>query len=323
MIKPFFVKEVTMQRQIFSNFRYPFSFGGASLSGEGGGYGFGDISEDAAISLVRAAYDRGVEVFDTAPVYGFGLSEERIGKAVKHFREKCFIVSKCGVSWHDNMRINMTNDPVTTQKMLEQSLRDLESDYIDLYMIHWPDKKIDIRRPMEILEKAKREGKIKHIGLCNTNISDLKKAKEIAPIESVQSEFNFFETDLEQELFPYLKKNSIDFMSWGTLDKGVLSYRVDEKRSYDRSDCRSWAPWWKKVDRTDRYAAMEKLKPLLENEEITGLQFAIGHNLSFSEVSSILIGPKSIEQLDTIMESLVNFPDKEVIIKARELIFGK
>jgi len=83
----------------------------------------------------------------------------------------------------------MTNDPVVAQKMLEQSLRDLQSDYIDLYMVHWPDTRVDIRKTLEVYAKAKHQGKIKHIGLCNTNIDELEKAREIEKVEVVQSQF--------------------------------------------------------------------------------------------------------------------------------------
>lgn len=136
----------------FFNDEYtPLLFGGASISGEGGGYGFGDISKDNAISVLHHALERGIKVYDTAPIYGFGESERRIGEAFKNKREHAFIISKCGVTWHDSKRVNMTNDPVTTKKMIEQSLRDLSTDYIDLYMVHWPDKNTDIRHTLEVL----------------------------------------------------------------------------------------------------------------------------------------------------------------------------
>ena len=118
--------------------KLPLAFGGAAISGEGGGYGFGDISESAAIDLLKEAYDLGFTIFDTAPIYGFSLSEKRMGKAFKSMRDKVFIVSKSGVTWNESKRVDMTNDPKVARLMLEQSLRDLESDYIDLYMIHWP-----------------------------------------------------------------------------------------------------------------------------------------------------------------------------------------
>ena len=183
----------------------------------------------------------GVRLFDSAPIYGFGLSERRMGEAFKKMREEVFLCSKSGVTWSSSKRVDMTNDPQVTQRMLEQTLRDFQSDYVDLYMIHWPDPRVDIRRPMEVLAKAKEQTKIRHIGLCNTTPEDLLKAQEIEEIEVVQSQFNLFEDSLKKDFLPELKKQGISFMSWGTLDKGILTGRVHEKRQYDRCDARSWA----------------------------------------------------------------------------------
>ena len=293
--------------------KIPIAFGGAAISGEGGGYGFGNITEAESIELLHLAFEKGLRIFDTAPIYGFGLSEIRMGKAFKALREKVFLVSKSGVTWHDNKRVDMTNDPATTQKMLEQSLRDLKSDYIDLYMIHWPDEKVDIRRPLEVLSKAKLQGKIKHIGLCNTNLSDLDKAVEIDRIEVVQSEFNFFENKISESLFPRLKKDNISFMSWGTLDKGILTGRVDEKRKFEESDCRSWAPWWKNADNKSKFDALTKIWPMLDHHQHSGLELALAHNLSFQEVSVALCGAKNKEQLLSLFKALDNLPKKDIL----------
>jgi len=301
------------------NSSIPLAFGGASISGEGGGYGFGNISEGEAIDLLKEAYDLGLRLFDTAPIYGFGLSEQRLGKAFNQNRDKVFIVSKSGVTWHENKRVDMTNKPEVTQKMLEQSLRDLNTDYIDLYMIHWPDANVDIRRPLEILAKAKEQGKIKHIGLCNTTIEDLEKSKEVEKVEVVQSEFNFFQTALAENLFPYLKKHDISFMSWGTLDKGILTGRVDEKRKFDATDCRSWAPWWKNADNKSKFNAMKKIWPLLDEHGHTGLELALAHNLYFDEVTSALCGARNSEQLRSLFKALENLPGKELLEEAKKL----
>ena len=299
--------------------KIPLAFGGAAISGEGGGYGFGDINETDAIDLLLLAFDKGLRVFDTAPIYGFGLSEQRMGKAFKQMREKVFIVSKSGVTWGDNKRVDMTNDPAVTTRMLEQSLRDLQSDYIDLYMIHWPDARVDIRRPLEVLAKAQHEGKIKHIGLCNTNVSDLTLASEIARIEVAQSEFNFFQNRAASELFPKLKEDNISFMSWGTLDKGILTGRVDEKRKYDASDCRSWAPWWKNADNKSKFEAMKKIWPVLDHYNHSGLEFALGFNLGFEDLTMALCGAKNKEQLLSLFKALDNLPAKEVITEISKL----
>lgn len=293
-----------MKSALWSDFgSLPLGFGGASVSGEGAGYGFGDITEKEALALLEAAYDQGIRLFDTAPIYGFGLSEQRMGKAFKQNREKVFLVSKSGVSWHDTKRVNMTNDPKTTQKMLEQSLRDLQSDYIDLYMIHWPDANVDIRKPMEVLSRAKREGKIKHIGLCNTYSEDLLKALEIDKVEAVQSQFNLFEQQLKTELFSLLTEKEINFMSWGTLDKGIITGRVTKERKFDESDCRSWAPWWKETDFEARYKALDKLRPLMKKFDISGVELAIGYNLARPELDLVLCGARNREQLEGVVKA--------------------
>lgn len=291
----------------------PLGFGGASISGEGGGYGFGEISQSNAISLLEESFDSGIRVFDTAPIYGFGESEKRIGLAFKKNREKVKIISKCGVTWHDNRRVNMTNDPATAKKMIEESLRTLDSEYIDLYMIHWPDKNVDIRKTMEVLSRAKDEGKIHHIGLCNTNIDECEKAFEVDKVEAVQSEFNFFNRDVVSDIFPYLKERNIDFMSWGTLDKGILTGRVHEKRTFDKSDCRSWAPWWKSQKKDHKYKLAEKLKAIGEEHGFSLLQMALSHNFCYEEVSLVLCGAKNSEQLQQLLKSINNLASKELI----------
>ncbi len=283
---------------------HPLSFGGAALSGEGGGYGFGDISESDAIELVRYAYELGIRVFDSAPVYGFGLSEKRLGLGLKEVREKCTLISKSGISWHENKRIDMSNDPKLAEKMLLQSLKSFNTEYIDLYFIHWPDERVDIRRPMEVLAKYKEKGVIKHIGLCNTNIEDLEKASEIAEIEVVQSEYNLFERKAEKEVFPYLKEKGIDFMSWGTLDKGVLTGMYNLKRVFDDSDCRKKSPWWKKSDVEKKVQLVDECKKYLESKDYNFLDLAISFNLHHDQLSTILCGVKSKARLDSIMKSI-------------------
>ncbi len=212
-------------------------FGGAAVSGEGGGYGFGDLDEVAAERLLKNTWEAGLNLYDTAPIYGFGLSEERLGK---YLPKDAIFVSKGGVDWHSSRRVNMTNSPQVIEKMLLESIKRLKRERIDVYMIHWPDKNIDIRRPMEILKKYQEKGAIAHLGLCNTNLHDLKLAQEIGEISFLQSELNVLRTQAFDDLNEVWKKHFS--MSWGTLDKGILSGRVTPERKFDSSDARSWAP---------------------------------------------------------------------------------
>ncbi|MEX0799192.1 MAG: aldo/keto reductase, partial [Bacteriovoracaceae bacterium] len=154
--------------------------------------------------------------------------------------------------------INMSNDPKVALKMLDQTLKNFQSDYVDIYMVHWPDSRVDIRSTLETLYTAKIKGKICHLGLCNTNLEDLKKAKEVCPVEAVQMEVNLFRQNNFQELEPELEKDVLT-MGWGTYDKGVLAGTVSVERSFESSDCRSWAPWWKKSDWKERVRKKNKL----------------------------------------------------------------
>lgn len=294
-------------------------FGGASVSGEGGGYGFGHISEEAALVLLRDSFERGINLFDTAPVYGFGLSEKRIGKALAPYRDRIVICSKGGVTWDLNKRIGIDTNPRVIQKMLEQSLKDLKTDCLDIYMIHWPDKHTDIRRPMEYLSRAKEEKKILAIGLCNSSVDEIAKAMEVDRIDAVQSELNLFNPSAHALLANTIREHNMGFMSWGTLDKGILTGRVTPDRVFDEVDARSWAPWWKNDDRNHKYRAMRKIEGLLKESGHSGLELALGYVLHFEEVSSALCGIRTPEQLESAITALNNLPPLDILEEARSI----
>lgn len=277
------------------------SFGGASLSGEGGGYGFGPMSELEAENLLKASWEAGIRVYDTAPIYGFGLSEERLGR---YLPKEALVVSKSGVDWHDTKRVNMTNSKEVTEKMLNQSFKRLKRDQIDMYLVHWPDSRVDIRIPLEVLKKAQDEGKIKHIGLCNTNTIDLNKAKEVCKIEVVQSELNLF----HKESFDLIKDEWKDkfSMGWGTFDKGILTGRVDEKRKFSKQDSRSWAPWWDKKIVSQKIERTNKLRLILGDFNLSLVEFCLHYNLYHYGISTCLIGfktPADITQVTSCLQS--------------------
>lgn len=278
-------------------------FGGAAISGEGGGYGFGNIDEDQARELLLAAFNSGVNLFDFAPIYGYDLAEKRAGSALKQAREKVYLVSKCGVDWHDNGRVNMDNRPQTVLKMLEKSLRSFQSDYIDFYMVHWPDPHVDIRRTVEVLYDAKEKGKIVHIGLCNTTKEDLALAMEVAPIEALQGQANFFEQDALADLAK-VGGGEVFTMGWGTYDKGILAGTAKAGRVFDSSDCRSWAPWWKKSNWKKR---AEKASDVMEKLSLSKQELSLGaFKFAATKADTVLCGmknPKHIEDNLSCLES--------------------
>lgn len=274
-------------------------FGGAAVSGEGGGYGFGNMAESEAEALLKQAYEFGINLFDTAPIYGFGLSEERFGK---YLPKEAIVVSKAGVDWHSTKRVNMSNDPKVVERMLLESLKRLNRERIDVYMIHWPDKNVDIRRALEVLAKYQEKSAIHHIGLCNTHLDDLSKAHEVAKISILQSELNALSTTA----FDQLESKWKDYfsMSWGTFDKGILTGRVKEGRVYDKSDARSWAPWWNKKEVSTKIEKVNKLETILGDYHISLSEFCLHFNLNYYGISSCLIGLKNINDLVEMTSNL-------------------
>jgi aryl-alcohol dehydrogenase-like predicted oxidoreductase len=179
--------------------------------------------------------------------------------------------------------------------MLHQSLKRLKRDAIDIYMIHWPDSKVDIRRPLEVLIKAKSDGKIKSIGLCNTNPDDLAKAEDLTEILVLQSEMNLF----NQEPFDRLGSSwkSKLSMGWGTFDKGILSGRVTKERTFSKEDARSWAPWWNKKEVLKKIERTEFLKKILDDYSISLPEFCLQYSLYYYGLTTCLIGFKTVRDV--------------------------
>ena len=197
--------------------------------------------------------------------------------------------------------------------MLEQSLRDLQTDYIDLYLVHWPDENCDIRKTVEVLVEAKEAGKIRAFGLSNSNPTELAHASEVAIPEVLQAQMNLFEHYPREKLFEFLNEKSAGFMTWGSLDKGILTGRVNPERTFSKSDVRSHAPWWVNEDHTPRYNAMAEILPRLEQEGHSGLELALSHLFSYSEISTALCGFRTVEQLEGNCQALDNLLSDDLL----------
>lgn len=295
-------------------------FGGASISGEGGGYGFGEIEEREALHLLDRAKAYGVNLFDTAPVYGLGVSEKRIGKAFRGRRDEVILISKGGVIWDEAKRTKVDNRPSVLEAQLHQSLRDLQTERIDLYMVHWPDPQVDIRKAMEVLVRAKEAGKIQAIGLSNSYPEDIERALEIGEIAALQNEFHVFQPYPKESLFPMIQAKGMGFFGWGTFDKGILTGRVTAERSFSATDVRSREPWWLEADRGPKYKAMAAIQEMLKKSGHSSLEFALGYVLSHPEVTSALCGFRNLGQVETCLAALEHLPSKERLEEAEAIV---
>ncbi|MBD64397.1 MAG: hypothetical protein CME62_04275 [Halobacteriovoraceae bacterium] len=283
------------------------AFGGAALSGEAGGYGFGEIGETQAQKLIEHAIDLGINCFDTAPIYGFHTSEIRLGKYLKGKRDKVLLCSKSGITWHSTKRVNLTNDPKVCLQMLEQSLRNLQTSYIDMYFIHWPDPRIDIRYALEVLAQEQAKGKIRFIGLCNPSKEDYLKSSDVCRVDILQAESNIFHHPL-QDFSEEIYTDDLLTMGWGTLDKGILSGSVHKERKFAKEDARSWAPWWKKSNWREKVELVKKIETATQTP-IMDLALALAQK----QTAINICGAKSPKQYDQILQSLNKDIDEKEI----------
>jgi myo-inositol catabolism protein IolS len=224
---------------------------------------------------------------------------------------RSLLVSKCGVHWHDNGRVDMNNSPEVTELMLHRSLKDLQTEQIDLYMVHWPDERVDIRKTLEVLVKAKEQDKIRFIGLCNTNRDEIEKAREVCDVDFFQSEFSLTNQSAKEDLFPFIKDKA--FMSWGTFDKGILTGRVTRDRKYDDVDCRKTAPWWREEDVIRKLDKVDKLEEYLKDKEYNLIHCALGFNLNEPNLITALCGARNSEQLNSLVQAYEKLPSGEKI----------
>jgi aryl-alcohol dehydrogenase-like predicted oxidoreductase len=208
-----------------------------------GGWMWGGTDEKAAIEAIQTSLDNGINCIDTAPVYGMGLSEELVGKAIKGRRDKVVIATKCCLRWDTTEGSDpwetvdpqgkpftvMTNgNPASIIKECEDSLRRLGVDVIDLLQIHWPDTNTSIGDSWNALVQLKKQGKVKAIGVCNYNLSQLAEANEIYPLDTLQSPYSILRTDLENEIIPFCKENQITTLAYSPLERGLLTGKATE-----------------------------------------------------------------------------------------------
>jgi aryl-alcohol dehydrogenase-like predicted oxidoreductase len=228
-----------------------------------GGWMWGGADDDRSITTIRSALDRGINLIDTAPVYGFGHSEEVIGKALEGVRDQAVIATKVALDWSEGgPRRNST--PARIRQEVEDSLRRLRTDRIDLYQVHWPDPLVPVEETAAELEKLRQEGKILAIGVSNYSTQQMDAFRTAAPLASVQPPYNLFERAIEADVLPYAKEKGLVVLGYGALCRGLLSGRMTSSTQFDGDDLRKSDPKFN-APRFEQYlTAVEALKTLAQ-----------------------------------------------------------
>jgi aryl-alcohol dehydrogenase-like predicted oxidoreductase len=207
-----------------------------------GGWMWGGTDEAQSIATIRSAIDRGVTLIDTAPVYGFGRSEEIVGKALEgSLRHKVAIATKVGLAWKGDT-VYRDSRAARLRKEVEDSLRRLRTDVIDLYQVHWPDLETPIAETARTMEDLRREGKIRAIGISNFSPAQMRMFSTDAKLDAVQPPYNLFERDIEADVMPYAVDAGLTVLSYGALCRGLLSGRMSADTEFNGDDLRNVDP---------------------------------------------------------------------------------
>ena len=209
-----------------------------------GGWMWGGSDDAACERTIAGALDAGITMIDTAPVYGFGHSEEIVGRAIAASgkRDAVVIATKVGLNWDQNEKVVRDCSPARIRQEIQDSLRRLKTSYIDLYQVHWPDPLVPIAQTAEVLGALYKEGKIRAIGVSNYSPAQIEAFAQVAPLHAVQPPYNLFERGIEGDIIPCAKKHGLSVLAYGAICRGLLGGRMQADTTFTGDDLRKNDP---------------------------------------------------------------------------------
>ena len=206
-----------------------------------GGWMWGGTDRRESVATIHAALDQGINLIDTAPVYGFGVSEEIVGAALEGIRDRAVIATKTGLEWRDG-KVYRNGTSARIMQEVDDSLRRLRTDYIDIYQVHWPDPLVPVEETAEAMRSLYELGKIRAVGVSNFSVDQMARFRRVAPLHVLQPPYNLFERAIETDILPYARANNIATLGYGALCRGLLSGRIRPDTVFDGDDLRRVDP---------------------------------------------------------------------------------
>ncbi|MGD9895983.1 MAG: aldo/keto reductase [Candidatus Methylacidiphilaceae bacterium] len=263
-----------------------------------GGWMWGGAEEAEAIAAIEAAVDGGITFLDTAPVYGFGRAEEIVGKAIRRIgRDKIVLATKGGLEWNEREEIRRNSSPERLQKEIDESLRRLGVDSIDLYQIHWPDAHVPIEATAQSLLSFQAQGKIRALGVSNYSVEQMNAWRKVAPLHTDQPPYNVFERGIERDVLPYCRENGIGVVAYGVLCRGLLTGKFSANHTFGPGDIRHIDPKFQGESFRRYLAAVDDLRVLAQSLGCTLSQLAARWALQQPGISVVLWGARKPSQI--------------------------
>ena len=208
----------------------PIGFGAWAIGGGGWEFAWGGQDDSDSIAAIREALDAGVNWIDTAAVYGLGHSEEVVARALEGMNNRPYVFTKCSMVWNERREIGHSLKADSVRRECEASLRRLKVEAIDLYQIHWPDPDEDIEEGWAALAALKKEGKVRHIGVSNFSVAQMKRAQAIAPITSLQPRYSLLHREIEEDVLPFAARENVGVIAYSPMASGLLTGAMTSER---------------------------------------------------------------------------------------------
>jgi aryl-alcohol dehydrogenase-like predicted oxidoreductase len=274
-----------------------------------------------SIASIKKSFDLGINFFDTAPVYGFGHSEELIGKALKPVRDKVILATKCGLRW-DKESLSSLRKDASRKSILEEvdlSLKRLDTDRIDLYQVHWPDVETTQQETMETLLEIQEQGKIRCIGVSNYSAAQIKECIKYGKIVSLQPEYSLLAREIEKEAVPLCVENGIGIVAYSPLSSGVLTGKYDKDTKFKDWRSKGIIGTFTGEGFVENISKVDQLKEIASEEGKTCGQIAINWVLRQPGLATALVGVKNSAQVEENLKAIGWQPSIENDKKIEEI----
>ena len=293
-------------------------YGAWAIGGSGWQFAWGSQDDNESIAAIHRSLELGVNWIDTAAVYGLGHSEEVVGRAVKEWRgSRPYVFTKCGLRGDANGEVRKVLSAASIRGEVEDSLRRLSVDVIDLYQIHWPPDKDspELEEGWSTLADLKREGKVRWIGVSNFNVRQLQRAQAIAPVTSLQPRYSLVHREIENEILPYCLSEGIGVIVYSPMASGLLTGAMTRERAarLPKDDWRRRHPDFTEPSLSHNLALVEHMREIAKGHNRFVGEVAIAWALRHPAVTGAIVGARNARQAEGVMRAgELRLSDEEV-----------
>jgi len=277
----------------------PIGFGAWAIGGSGWEFAWGDQDDRESTAAIHEALDAGINWIDTAAVYGLGHSEEVVARALEGVHDRPYVFTKCSMVWGENRQIGHSLKAESIRRECEASLRRLRLDAIDLYQVHWPDPDEEIEEGWATLAALKKEGKLRHIGVSNFSVAQMKRAGAIAPITSLQPRYSLLHREIEPDILPFVARENIGVIAYSPMASGLLTGAMTPERitALPADDWRKRHPDFQEPRLSRNLQLVSLLRTIGKRHGHTPAEVAIAWVLRHPAVTAAIVGARRPSQV--------------------------